>query len=331
MTTGKLEGPKETQGIAGRSRVMGMATHAVERFGIVIALFVLCVVLTFLSPYFLTVPNLLNVLLQASINLVVAVGMTFVITSAGIDLSVGSIVALAGVIMALLMKNHIGGLPVAVLGALVVGLAVGSSNGLLITRLRLPPFIVTLGTMSIVRGLALIVSDGKPVYGLPQAELHWISGYVGPVPIPVIIAIVVAIIAHFVLRNTIIGEYTVAIGGNEEAARLSGINVRNYKVLIYAISGLMCGVAAIILTSRLSAAEPIAGVNYELDAIAATVMGGTSLMGGQGTIFGTVIGALLMSVLRNGLNLQNVPSFYQQVAIGVVIILAVSLDVLRKR
>ncbi len=331
MTTGKLEDPKEAQVRSGGSRVVGAATNALERYGIFFALIALCIVLAFLSPYFMTVPNLLNVLLQASINLVVAVGMTFVITSAGIDLSVGSMVALAGVIMALLMKNHIGGLPVALLGALVTGLAVGSSNGLLITRLRLPPFIVTLGTMSIVRGLALIVSDGKPVYGLPQSELRIISGYVGPVPIPVIIAIVVALLAHFVLRRSTVGEYTIAIGGNEEAARLSGISVRKYKVVIYALSGLMCGLAGVILTARLSAAEPIAGVNYELDAIAATVMGGTSLMGGQGTIFGTIIGALLMSVLRNGLNLLNIQSYYQQVAIGIVIILAVSLDVLRKR
>jgi ribose/xylose/arabinose/galactoside ABC-type transport system permease subunit len=331
MATGKLEGPTDAQMRPRRSGMRHMATEVVERYGILLALLALCVVLAFLSPYFLTVPNFLNVLLQASINLVVAVGMTFVITSAGIDLSVGSIVALAGIIMALLMKNHIGGLPVAVLGALVAGLAVGSSNGMLITRLRLPPFIVTLGTMSVVRGLALIISDGKPVYGLPQAELRVISGYIGPVPIPVIIAIIVAILAHLVLRRTTMGEYTVAIGGNEEAARLSGIDVRNYKVAIYAISGLMCGIAGIILTSRLSAAEPIAGVNYELDAIAATVMGGTSLMGGQGTIFGTVIGALLMSVLRNGLNLLNIQSYYQQLAIGIVIILAVSLDVLRKR
>lgn len=311
--------------------MLGAATNTIERYGIVLALIALSVVLAFLSPYFLTVSNLLNVLLQASINLVVAVGMTFVITSAGIDLSVGSMVALAGVVMAMLMKNDIGGLPVAVLGALVVGLFVGSFNGLLITRLRLPPFIVTLGTMSIVRGLALIISDGKPVYGLPQSELRIISGYIGPVPIPVIIALLVALLAHFVLRNTTIGEYTVAIGGNEEAARLSGISVHRYKVLIYAISGLMCGLASVILTARLSAAEPIAGVNYELDAIAATVMGGTSLMGGQGTIFGTIIGALLMSVLRNGLNLLNIQSYYQQLAIGVVIILAVTLDVLRKR
>jgi ribose transport system permease protein len=195
----------------------------------------------------------------------------------------------------------------------------------------MPPFIVTLGTMSIVRGLALIISEGRPIYGLPQSLLRAISGHVGPVPIPVIIATVVAIIAHFVLRYTTIGEYTIAIGGNEEAARLSGINVRRYKVYIYAISGLMCGLAGIILTARLSAAEPIAGVSYELDAIAATVMGGTSLVGGQGTIFGTVIGALLMSVLRNGLNLLNIQAYYQQVVIGAVIIIAVALDMLRKR
>jgi ribose/xylose/arabinose/galactoside ABC-type transport system permease subunit len=330
MTTDKVEVPSRIQVRAERPQVLEVAAQTIERYGIVLAFLALCVVLSFLSPYFLTLNNFFNVLLQASINLVVAVGMTFVITSAGIDLSVGSIVALAGIVMADAMNKDLG-LPVAIFLALLVGAATGFLNGTLITRLRLPPFIVTLGSMSVVRGLALIYSNGRPIYGLPQRELRVISGYIGPVPIPVIIALVVAILAHFVLHYTVIGEYTIAIGGNEEAARLSGINVRRYKVIIYSISGLMCGLAGIILTARLSAAEPIAGMLYELDAIAATVMGGTSLMGGQGTIFGTIIGALLMSVLRNGLNLLNIQSYYQQVAIGSVIILAVSVDMLRKR
>jgi ribose/xylose/arabinose/galactoside ABC-type transport system permease subunit len=300
------------------------------RYGIVLALVVLCLVLSFLSPYFLTVNNFFNVLLQASINLIVAVGMTFVITSAGIDLSVGSIVAVAGMVMADVMARK-WGLPAAVTLALLAGTTAGALNGVLITRLRLPPFIVTLGTMSILRGVALIYNEGKPIYGLAQRELRVVSGDIGPIPIPVIIALVVALLAHLVLRHTTIGEYTTAIGGNEETARLSGINVPRYKIVIYSISGLMCGLAGIILTARLSAAEPIAGVMYELDAIAATVMGGTSLMGGEGTIFGTIIGALLMSVLRNGLNLLNIQSYYQQVIIGSVIILAVAVDKLRKR
>lgn len=330
MATEEAGAPTPVPAKAERPRILTVLGQALERYGIVLALLALCAVLAFLSPYFLTVNNLINVLLQASINLIVAIGMTFVITSAGIDLSVGSIVALAGILMAQAMNGGTG-LLIAVILALLIGSVAGVGNGLLVTRLRLPPFIVTLGTMSIYRGLALIMSDGRPVYGLPQQQLRVISGYIGPVPIPVIIAIIVAVIAYFVLHHTTIGEYTIAIGGNEEAANLSGVSVKRFKVIIYSISGLMCGLAGVILTARLSAAEPIAGMLYELDAIAATVIGGTSLMGGQGSIFGTVIGALLMSVLRNGLNLLNIQSYYQQVAIGSVIILAVALDMLRKR
>lgn len=328
MTTEKAEAPIHPE--VSQAGWLDLAGQALARYGIVLAFLVLCVVLSFLSPYFLTTKNLLNVLLQASINLVVAVGMTFVITSGGIDLSVGSIVAVAGMVMADLVSRK-WGLEVAVPAALLVGTLCGMLNGVLITRLRLPPFIVTLGTMSIFRGVALIYNDGKPLYGLAQKVLKVISGDVASIPIPVIIALVVALLAHFVLRHTVIGEYTTAIGGNEETTRLSGIDVRRYKVIIYSLSGLMCGLAGVILTARLSAAEPIAGVMYELDAIAATVMGGTSLTGGEGTIFGTLIGALLMGVLRNGLNLLNIQSYYQQLVIGAVIVLAVAVDKLRKR
>jgi ribose/xylose/arabinose/galactoside ABC-type transport system permease subunit len=328
MTTEKIEVTTRTE--RSQATPLTWLGQIAGRYGIVLALIVLCIVLSFLSPYFLTVNNFFNVLLQASINLIVSVGMTFVITSAGIDLSVGSIVAVAGMVMADALTRE-WGLPVAITLALLAGTLCGWLNGMLITRLRLPPFIVTLGTMSILRGVALIYNEGKPIYGLAQKELRVISGAVGPIPIPVIIALAVALLAHFVLRHTIIGEYTTAIGGNEETARLSGIDVRRYKVIIYSISGLMCGLAGIILTARLSAAEPIAGTMYELDAIAATVMGGTSLMGGEGTIFGTMIGALLMSVLRNGLNLLNIQSYYQQLIIGAVIVLAVAVDRLRKR
>lgn len=328
MTSEKAEAPIRPE--TGQASWLDLAGQALARYGIVLAFLVLCVVLSFLSPYFLTTKNLLNVLLQASINLVVAVGMTFVITSGGIDLSVGSIVAVAGMVMADLVSRQ-WSLAVAVPAALLVGTLCGMLNGVLITRLRLPPFIVTLGTMSIFRGVALIYNDGKPLYGLAQKVLKVISGDIASIPIPVIIALAVALLAHFVLRHTVIGEYTTAIGGNEETTRLSGIDVRRYKIIIYSISGLMCGLAGVILTSRLSAAEPIAGVMYELDAIAATVMGGTSLTGGEGTIFGTLIGALLMGVLRNGLNLLNIQSYYQQLVIGAVIVLAVAIDKLRKR
>jgi ribose/xylose/arabinose/galactoside ABC-type transport system permease subunit len=328
MATEKVEGAVRPE--AGQASWLDLIGQALGRYGIVLAFLVLCLILSFLSPYFLTTKNLLNVLLQASINLVVSVGMTFVITSGGIDLSVGSIVAVAGMVMADLVARK-WGLIAAVPAALLVGTLCGMLNGVLITRLRLPPFIVTLGTMSMLRGVALIYNDGKPLYGLQQKVLKVISGDVASIPIPVIIALAVALLAHFVLRHTVVGEYTTAIGGNEETARLSGIDVRRYKVIIYSISGLMCGLAGVILTARLSAAEPIAGVMYELDAIAATVMGGTSLTGGEGTVFGTIIGALLMGVLRNGLNLLNIQSYYQQLVIGAVIVLAVAIDKLRKR
>lgn len=328
MTTENIEATTRTE-TSGTSTLNWLG-QLLARYGIVLAFLALCLILSFASPYFLGTKNLLNVLLQTSINLVIAIGMTFVITSGGIDLSVGSIVAVAGMVMADIVSRDLG-LGLAVFLALLVGTLCGWLNGMLITRLRLPPFIVTLGTMSMLRGVALIYNDGKPLYGLPQKDLKVISGDLASIPIPVIIALVAAILAHFVLRNTVIGEYTTAIGGNEETARLSGIDVRRYKVIIYSISGLMCGLAGVILTARLSAAEPIAGVMYELDAIAATVMGGTSLTGGEGTVFGTIIGALLMGVLRNGLNLLNIQSYYQQLVIGGVIVLAVAVDKLRKR
>ena len=299
-----------------------------EKFSLVLALFVIGAVISFLSPYFLLPDNMINILLQASINLTIALGMTFVIATGGIDLSVGSIVGLAGMIMAKLLQVGVS-LPIAVLISLFIGILMGGLNGLLITRIDLPPFITTLGTMSILRGITLISNKGRPAYGLSSQILKVISGRVGPIPIPVIIAFVSALLAYYVLRYTIIGEYTLAIGGNEEAVRLSGVPVGRYKTIVYAISGLMSALAGIVLTARLTAAEPIAGTGYELDAIAAVVIGGTSLSGGVATIFGTVIGALIMSVLRNGLNLLNIQSYYQLVAIGSVIVLAVALDKIR--
>lgn len=298
-------------------------------YGIVLALLILCVVLAFLSPVFLTVDNLLQVLLQASINLLIALGMTFVILTAGIDLSVGSVAAFAGITAGMLMKGGVFW-PLAVIVGLVAGLAVGLINGWLISKLRITPFIVTLGMLSVVRGVTLVISDGRPVFGFPEAFIQTFAGTLGPVPMPVIIAGVAALISWFVLRHTRLGEYTYAMGGNEEATRLSGVNVNRYKIAIYMICAFFAALAGVVLTARLRAAEPIAATGYELDAIAATVMGGTSLMGGEGGVIGTIIGALIISTLRNGLNLLNVQSFYQQVAIGLVIILAVALDRYRR-
>jgi len=301
-----------------------------RQFGTLIGLIALCCVLWILTPYFLTVSNLLNVAEQTSINAIVAVGMTFVILSAGIDLSVGSIVALSGVILGMALRDG-QSLALALALALVVGVVSGAVNGLLISHGGLPPFIVTLGTMSIARGAALLFTEGRPISGFDESFRVLATGRVGFVPAPVIVMAVVYAAAHFVLSRTTFGRYVYAIGGNEEATRLSGVAVRFHKAMIYAVSGLMSAVAAVILTARLNSAQPIAGMMYELDAIAATVIGGTSLMGGEGTLGGTLVGALIMGVLRNGLNLLGVSSFLQQIVIGGVIVVAVLLDTVLKR
>ena len=290
----------------------------------------LVVVLWALTPHFLTISNLLNIAEQATIIAIVAVGMTFVIITGGIDLSVGSVLAFAGVVMASALHSGLS-LPLALLVGLGIGLLCGMVNGLLITIGRLPPFIATLGMMSVARGAALMFTEGRPISGFSESLRSLATGEVLRIPTPVTIMIVLYAIAHFVLRRTKLGRYTYAIGGNEEAALLSGINVRVYKTMVYGIAGMLSGLAAILLTARLNSAQPIAGMSYELDAIAATVIGGTSLLGGEGTVAGTLIGALIMAVLRNGLNLLTVSSFFQQVVIGSVIILAVLIDMALKR
>ena len=301
-----------------------------RQFGTLIGLLALCAVLWILTPHFMTVSNLLNVAEQTSINAIVAVGMTFVILSAGIDLSVGSIVAIAGVVLGTALQA---GQPLVVALALGVatGFACGLANGALISWGGLPPFIVTLGTMSIARGAALLFTEGRPISGFDAGFRMLATGRAGFVPAPVIVMGIVYAAAHFVLTRTTFGRYVYAIGGNEEATRLSGVPVRFHKTMIYGVSGLMSATAAVILTARLNSAQPIAGMMYELDAIAATVIGGTSLMGGEGTLGGTLVGALIMGVLRNGLNLLGVSSFLQQVVIGGVIVVAVLLDTLLKR
>ncbi|MCP4396420.1 MAG: ribose ABC transporter permease [bacterium] len=297
---------------------------------IVFGLFGLCVILSFLSPVFLSVANISNVILQASINATLACGMTFVIVSGGIDLSVGSMLAICGVVMGSILKADLP-LIVALSSALLVGGFCGLVNGFLITVGKLPPFISTLGMMSIARGTALFYTGGRSISGFKLNFLVLGNGTIFGVPILIVIMVVTYLIAFFILRYTQLGRYTYAIGGNEEATRLSGINIQWYKTSVYVISGLTSGIAAIMLTARLNSAQPIAGMTYELDAIAATVIGGTSLSGGEGKIFGTIIGALIISVLRNGLNLLNVSSFIQQIVIGAVIIAAVLVDKAKKR
>ena len=302
-----------------------------RRFGTLIGLLLLCAVLWALTPHFLTVSNLLNIAQQTAINAIVAAGMTFVIISGGIDLSVGSIVTLSGVVLGTLLHVDPGSVTVALLAALAAGTACGLLNGVLISVGRLPAFIATLGMMSVARGSALVFTEGRPVSGFDEG-FRWIAtGSVGFVPAPVILMLVVYALAHLVLTRTTFGRYVYAIGGNEEAARLSGVAVPFHKTAIYGVSGLLSAVAAIALTARLNSAQPIAGMMYELDAIAAVVIGGTSLMGGEGSLGGTLVGALIMGVLRNGLNLLGVSSFLQQIVIGGVIVGAVLVDTILKR
>ena len=300
-----------------------------RQLGTLLGLLSLCAVLWILTPYFLTLSNLLNVVEQSSVIAIMAAGMTFVIVTAGIDLSVGSVLALSGVVMATLLQAGVP-LPLAVTAGLGSGFLCGLLNGVLITRGRLPPFISTLGMMSVARGAALLVTQGRPVSGFSESFRNLASGEVLYVPIPILVMILVFLAAAVLLGKTGFGRHVYAIGGNEEAALLSGVDVGKVKTLVYGICGMLSGLAAVILTARLNSAQPIAGIMYELDAIAATVIGGTSLMGGEGTVFGTLVGALIMGVLRNGLNLLDVSSFVQQIVIGSVIILAVLVDMFLK-
>jgi ribose/xylose/arabinose/galactoside ABC-type transport system permease subunit len=301
-----------------------------RQVGTLVGLVALCLLLSILTPHFLTVSNLLNVMEQTTINAIIAVGMTFVILTGGIDLSVGSLVALSGVVLASALQAGAPA-PLAVLAGLGVGALSGLLNGVLITRGRLPPFIVTLGMMSIARGAALLYTQGRPVSGFGADFRSLSTGRILMVPFPVLVMGLVYVLAYLVLTRTRFGRYVYAIGGNEEATRLSGIPVAFHKTIVYAVSGLTSGTAAVLLTARLNSAQPIAGIMYELDAIAATVIGGTSLTGGTGTVAGTLVGALIMGVLRNGLNLLGISSFLQQIVIGLVIIVAVLVDSLVKR
>ncbi len=298
--------------------------------GTALGLFVLCLGLWIATPFFATAANLTNVAEQSAIVGVIAIGMTFVILTGGIDLSVGSLVALVGVVIGSALQH---GLPVfvAVGLGLLAGVVAGTLNGLMITRGPLPPFIATLGMMSVARGAALMLSDGRPISGFPDGLRVLATERVLGVPGPVVLMLVLYFVAYVVLTRTVFGRYMYAIGGNEEATALAGIDVRLWKMIVYAISGLSAGVCAMLLVARLNSAQPIAGIGYELDAIAAVVIGGTSLLGGSGSVIGTLIGALIMSVLRNGLNLLGVSSYLQQVAIGVVIIVAVLIDMALRR
>ncbi|MPR34147.1 ABC transporter permease [Salmonirosea aquatica] len=300
-------------------------------FGILFAFVVICVALALSTPRFLTVSNLTIIVTQVSINALLAFGVTFVIITGGIDLSLGSIVAVTGVVAALFAHPDTYPLVVPLFMALGAGFLIGGLNGLVITRSKVPPFIVTLGTMTIGRGLALILSKGRPVSNLSDSFNFIGGGQIFGIPFPIIILFVIFGLCSLLLRKTIWGRYMYAVGGNEQAARASGIPVEKIKMLVYILSGILAGLAGIILTSRITTGQPNAGQGFELDAIAAAIIGGTSTSGGSGTMTGTLIGALLIGVISNGLDLLNVTSYYQEVVMGVIIIGAVVLDGLNSK
>ena len=306
------------------------------RFQSLIALFVLCLVISLLSDKFFTVTNGWNVMRQISVNICIATGMTLVILTAGIDLSVGSVLALCGAITASLLKNGIempsqnlyigftlfGG----VLAGILVGSLLGFFNGWTITKFKVPPFVATLAVLTIARGLTMLWTKGFPISGLGEDFAYIGTGWFLGIPLPVWISGIIVLIAVFITNKTRFGRYIYAIGGNESAARLSGIKINKVKIAVYAIAGALAAIGGIIVTSRLDSAQPNAGITYELDAIAAVVIGGTSLSGGKGSIWGTVLGAIIIGVLNNGLVLLDVSPFWQQVVKGLVILVAVIID-----
>ena len=294
-----------------------------------ITLLVLIAVVSFLNPNFFTTDNILNILRQTSINAIIAMGMTFVIITAGIDLSVGSVLALCSAIAASLIALEVPVL-VALPTSLLAGAILGALNGLIIAKAKVQAFIATLVMMTLLRGVTMVYTDGRPISPgfTPEADvLAWFgTGYFIGVPVPVWLMFLVFILAWYLLNHTRLGRYVYAIGGNEAASRLSGINVDRVKIIVYSFCGFLAALAGIILTARLGSAQPSAGVGYELDAIAAVVLGGTSLLGGKGRIFGTLIGALIIGFLNNALNLLDVTSYYQLIVKAVVILLAVMVD-----
>jgi ribose transport system permease protein len=301
-----------------------------------IALFLLCVVISLLSDKFLTVNNGWNVLRQISVNIIISVGMTLVVLTAGIDLSVGSVLALSGAITAGFIKHGISipslnlfigfTLLGAILGGLIIGSILGYFSGFTITRFKIPPFVATLAMLTIARGFTMLYTEGFPISELGENFAFLGTGWFLGIPVPVWVSVLVIILAIVMTQKTRLGRYIYAIGGNEKAALLSGININQVKILVYTVAGMLAAVGGILVTSRLDSAQPNAGISYELDAIAAVVIGGTSLSGGKGTIMGTVLGAVIIGVLNNGLVLLDVSPFWQQVVKGMVILLAVIID-----
>lgn len=335
----------EVKSPAPQSSAMPDLFGLLARFAPLIFLVVLMAVFAVMEPRFLSSVNLFNVMRQVSIVGLLAVGMTFIILTAGIDLSIGSLLALCGLVAAAVAKGGLEsrfsvgagaeaagyGWGLALLAALVVGILGGLLQGLAITRLKVPPFVVTLGGMSAFRGAALLFAAGGPISGFPPDYSWWGQGRIGPVPVPVIIFIAFAILAHIVLRYTRYGRQVYAVGGNPEAARLSGLNVSWVTCSVYVIMGFFAGLGAFVLSARLNSAEAVAGTGYELTVIASVVIGGTSLFGGRGGVGGTLVGTLIVGVLRNGLTQAGVDNLYQNIATGILVIVAVAVDQFARR
>jgi ribose transport system permease protein len=314
-------------------------SDAVRRLLAFAALLVIIVVFSLLSPNFLQFDNVVGILLATTVNGVLALGVTFVIITGGIDLSIGTVMTLAAVMTAMVLTEWHLPIPLGILAGLATGAVAGLVNGTLIAKLKIPPFIATLGMLSVAKGLALVISGLKPIYfnDTPDFNRAAMGSAVGAlipgfdVPNLVLVLFGASIIASLVLTKTILGRYTFALGSNEEAARLSGVNVDRWKMAVYTLAGLFSGLAGVLIGARLNSAQPSLGQGYELDAIAAAVIGGTSLSGGEGTILGTVIGAFIISTLTNGLRILSVPQEWQTVVTGGIVILAVYLDVVRRR
>ena len=302
----------------------------IKSYSLYLAFLVIFIVFSLLNENFLSINNVLNIIVQSSIIAIIAVGQTMVILTSGIDLSVGSIVGASGIGIGLLMVAGVS-IPVAVAVGVVMGAIFGLINGVIISYGRVPAFITTLGMMGIARGIGLAMNEGKPVAGLPMGFENIASASLGGIPSFVFYTLIIYFIMFFVLERTKFGRHIYAIGGNRDAARLSGVKVRVVEMIVYLFSGLFAGMGSVLLTARLNYATPVAGTGYELDTIAAVVIGGTALSGGQGRIIGTLVGALMLGILRNGLTIVNVSSFFQQIIIGSVIIVAVFADKLNEK
>ena len=303
------------------------------------ALVILFIVFALASPYFFTFDNIVGILVATAVNGLLAIGVTFIIITGGIDLSVGTVMTLSSVMAAVFVKTWGLPVPLGILAGVITGIFAGLVNGLMVTRLKLPPFIATLGMLNVAKGLALVITDLSPIYfpletGWSKIAMGSVLGAIIPgfeIPNAVLIMFGAALLAGLVLSKTVVGRYTFAIGSNEEAARLSGLNVAFWKTAIYALGGFFVGIAGVVIAARLNSAQPALGQGYELDAIAAAVIGGVSLSGGEGSMVGTIIGAFIISTLTNGLRILSVPQEWQIVVTGLIIILSVVLDILRRR